>query len=284
MKVRDHLLSLINAADFTDRRLSRLSTGSTETVRNIRRGANPRTDTLEAICRVLDIEIHLVQAQHPPPAPPEIIQALDLAPAASLPDAVEAIRQRLSGQAMSEEIITALKSEIQALRHEVRQQLEGLREGGDLADEHALSAPGTSAEVLELPGARPIAVHRLQTAAGGGALDLDETVKGYAYFRSEWLSRKGLYADRCSLIGVVGESMEPTLPEGCVILVDRNQRQRRDGRIFVLRTGVGLVVKRAGKSTPGHWQLVSDHPRWPDTPWPMDAVVIGEVRWMAREL
>lgn len=74
------------------------------------------------------------------------------------------------------------------------------------------------------------------------------------------------------------------LPEGCVILVDRNQRQRRAGRVFVLRTGVGLVVKRAGKNAPGHWQLVSDHPRWPDTPWPMDAVIIGEARWMAREL
>ena len=43
------------------------------------------------------------------------------------------------------------------------------------------------------------------------------------------------------------------------------------------------VVKRAGKGG-GGWQLVSDHPRWPDVPWPGDAAIIGEVRWMAREL
>ncbi len=129
-----------------------------------------------------------------------------------------------------------------------------------------------------------MAVHRLQVAAGGGALDLDETVKSYAHFRHEWLSRQGLVADRCSIIGVMGESMEPTLPEGCVILLDRNRQRRREGRIFVLRTGEGLVVKRAGKGTDGGWQLVSDHPRWPDAPWPGDAVIIGEVRWMAREL
>ena len=89
---------------------------------------------------------------------------------------------------------------------------------------------------------------------------------------------------RCSIIGVMGESMEPTLPEGCVILLDRNRRQRREGRIFVVRTQDGLVVKRAGKSEGGGWQLVSDHPRWPEAPWPGDAIIIGEVKWMAREL
>ena len=87
-----------------------------------------------------------------------------------------------------------------------------------------MSAPGTSSEIRELPGARPIAVHRLQTAAGSGALDLDEAVKSYAYFRHEWLSSQGLVANRCSIIGVMGESMAPTLPEGCVILLDRNRR------------------------------------------------------------
>ena len=78
--------------------------------------------------------------------------------------------------------------------------------------------------------------------------------------------------------------MEPTLPEGCVILLDRNRRQRREGRIFVVRTQDGLVVKRAGKGDGGGWQLVSDHPRWPEAPWPGDAIIIGEVKWMAREL
>ena len=75
----------------------------------------------------------------------------------------------------------------------------------------------------------------------------------------------------------MGESMEPTLPEGGVILLDRNRCRRREGRIFVVRTEEGLVVKRADKGTGGGWQLVSDHPRWPDAPWPDDAAIIGEV-------
>ena len=281
-----------------------LATGSTDTVRNIRRGSNPRTDTLEAICGVLGVEIHLVPPQDgtgleqdppslfpdpkPPEAAPGIMAALGLTEGSSLQDAVQAIGRRLkeglAGEALRDEIVSAVKSETQMLRDEIRARLAGPWVVNDLTDDQALSAPGTSSEIRELPGTQPIAVHRLQTAAGSGALDLDEAVKSYAYFRHEWLSRQGLVADRCSIIGVMGKSMEPTLPEGCVILLDRNRRQRREGRIFVMRTQDGLVVKRAGKGEGGGWQLVSDHPRWPEVPWPGDATIIGEVKWVAREL
>ena len=300
VKVREQLLRLIGGRDVSDRQLSLLATGSTDTIRNIRRGSSPRTDTLEAICGVLGVEIHLGLARdaadrekEPPspipdppetPVPPAIRDVLGLPEGATLQNAVQVIEQWLSGEAWRDEIVRALKSETRALRDEIRAQLVRPRVADDLTDDEALSAAGTSPEIRQLPGTRPVAVHRLQAAAGGGALDLDETVKSYAYFRHEWLSRQGLVAERCSIIGVMGESMEPTLPEGCVILLDRNRRRRREGRIFVLRTEEGLVVKRAGKGENGGWQLVSDHPRWPDAPWPDDAAIIGEVRWMAREL
>ena len=83
---------------------------------------------------------------------------------------------------------------------------------------------------------------------------------------------------------VQGESMEPTLPEGSSILVDRARRRRRAGGIFVVRTGDGVVIKRLGKDATGSWQLLSDHPAWEPTPWPDDAAIIDEVKWMARTL
>ena len=43
--------------------------------------------------------------------------------------------------------------------------------------------------------------------------------------------------------------MEPTLPDGASILVDRNRRRRRVDHIFVVRTEDGLIVKRLGKTT-----------------------------------
>ena len=44
------------------------------------------------------------------------------------------------------------------------------------------------------------------------------------------------------------------------------------------------VVKCAAKG-PNHDRLLaSDNPTWTDEPWPDDAVLVGEVRWMARTL
>ena len=143
---------------------------------------------------------------------------------------------------------------------------------------------GTAPELQDFPGAKPIIVHRLATAAGSGALDLDETIKTHAYFRSEWLSKMGLQADRCRIIGVMGESMEPTLPAGCVILLDLNRTTILDGHIYVVRSEDGLIVKRAGKTERGRWLMVSDHPDWEPVTWPQNAVVRGEVKWMASEM
>ena len=128
-------------------------------------------------------------------------------------------------------------------------------------------------------------VCELAAAAGGGAVDDDERIVGHLKFPREWLDSHGLAARECRIIRVLGESMEPTLADGCSVLVDRASRRRRTGRIYVVRTDEGLVVKRAGRDGAGGWRLVSDHPdkqAWPTLPWPDDAPVIGEVRWVGR--
>ncbi|MCY4658976.1 MAG: S24 family peptidase [Acidobacteria bacterium] len=119
-------------------------------------------------------------------------------------------------------------------------------------------------------------------AAGDGAAGDSERVTGRIKFPGSWLRRHGLVADDCRVLTVAGESMEPTLPEGCSILIARHPRPRRAGRIFVVRTADGVVVKRAGKNAAGRWRLESDHPAWQPVPWPRDAEVVGEVRWAAR--
>ena len=130
-----------------------------------------------------------------------------------------------------------------------------------------------------------VGVCELAGAAGGGAVVEHERVTGRVKFRRGWLARHGLIAQHCRLIQVLGESMEPTLVDGCSILVNHAGQRRRVGRIFVVRSEDGLVVRRAGKNRAGAWQLVSDNPNkqaWPTVPWPDDAPVIGEVKWAAR--
>ena len=86
---------------------------------------------------------------------------------------------------------------------------------------------------------------------------------------------------QCDVIRVSGESMDPTLPDGCSILVDRSRRRRRHGRIYVARTDEGGVVKRL-LHVRGHWTLSSDNTAWKPRTWPPTAEIIGEVRWMAQ--
>jgi len=155
--------------------------------------------------------------------------------------------------------------------------------GGDPIpdDLGAVLLPGNPS--ADVPGGRQIATFQLATAAGSGADSIGEVVAGAVSFRRDWLERQGLDASRCVVVAVRAESMEPTLPDGCSILVDPAGRRRREGGVYVLRTDDGIVVKRLGRTNSG-WTLVSDHPSWPDAIWPKGAEIIGRVRWMARTL
>ena len=167
---------------------------------------------------------------------------------------------------------------------EVRQDL-GMRI--DRLESYVRSAVGESrteyAAGGESPMRDPVDVNEVAAAAGGGAVVFDETVVGRLWFRRDWLGRHAIDPKQCNIITVNGESMEPILPSGCSILVDRSQgrRRRRVGRIFVLRTEDGLVVKRAGKDAEGNWRIESEHPAWPPVPWSDTTEIIGEVRWSA---
>ena len=94
-------------------------------------------------------------------------------------------------------------------------------------------------------------------------------------------------AERCRLIRVVGESMEPSLADKAPIMVDLSRNERRDGKVFVIRIGEELVVKRTIEDSEAGWMLVSDNPDkdlWPNRPWPADAETVGEVCWTGRTL
>ena len=81
------------------------------------------------------------------------------------------------------------------------------------------------------------------------------------------LDRHGIDSTPADVIKVRGESMEPTLPDGCSILMDRRRQAPRSGRIYVVRADEGIVVKRARRDR-GRWILSSDHPDWPPRPGP----------------
>ena len=122
-------------------------------------------------------------------------------------------------------------------------------------------------------------LEEVAAAAGSGAEGFDEMVTSTVPFRRDWLRRHRINPKHCKVIGVRGASMEPTLPNKCSIIVDRSQKQLRQGRIYVMRTEEGLVVKRAKHNAQGWW-LLSDNPDWPPLMLTEETDIIGEVRWV----
>ena len=59
MDIREQLLAAVRKSHLSERKLSKLATGSGDTIRNIRRGAVPRADTVEALCGVLGLELQI---------------------------------------------------------------------------------------------------------------------------------------------------------------------------------------------------------------------------------
>ena len=63
----------------------------------------------------------------------------------------------------------------------------------------------------------------VRLAAGSGTTVENENVAGYVAFRRDWMRRHGLRAERCSLVDVTGDSMEPELFDGDSALVDHSR-------------------------------------------------------------
>ena len=139
-----------------------------------------------------------------------------------------------------------------------------------------LSMAEITPEIPQLPGARPLPVRRLQTAAGSGTLDLDERGEGLRLLPARMVvpvwSGRGSVQHHQRDGGIDGADVAGRVRDPC-----RPKRKRRlKGHIVVVRKSDGLVVKRAGKDGSGNWLLASDHPAWASEPWG-DAEVISEV-------
>ena len=156
----------------------------------------------------------------------------------------------------------------------------------ELEDAAALPAKPAGGRVLPFAHAETRLVAFVQDAglaAGAGGNPDDERVLGNLTFRTSWLKRHGLSPERCRVIEIVGDSMEPTLQHRAIVLVDFLRNVRRHGKIFAVRYADGPVVKRLRHDKDGWW-LDSDNVMYPSMPWLRDAAVLGQVMWTGRTL
>jgi phage repressor protein C with HTH and peptisase S24 domain len=85
----------------------------------------------------------------------------------------------------------------------------------------------------------------IRAAAGAGAWNDDSRVSSYLAFRRDWLSE---YAGRdlsaVALVTVNGDSMEPTLPSGCVVMIRPLLFDGAVNGISLVQVNGMLVIKR----------------------------------------
>ena len=144
-------------------------------------------------------------------------------------------------------------------------------ERGSLEDARVVE----SVPVLEARGA-------LASAGPGGVAEEvweDEEVP----FPKVWLREHRVNVRQSLLFRVSGDSMDPTVPHGSWVLVDRGSVELFPGRIYVLRIEGELVVKRVEREERAWW-VVSDNPGWERFRFDVGVEVVGEVRWTARWL
>ena len=248
----------------SEREISRTATGQSSALSLIRIGRVPSVERVRLLCAALDLEFYIGPPRaEPSPAPGQatVPPGGDAEPAADdrPPPWLEALRS--------------------GIREDVARLLRG--SSARAPDDHDAGAESGQGEPHST---RHVEMREISTGSDGTRNRREGESRCHVAFRRDWLARHGMDPALCAVLGVQGEFMEPTVPDGSLILIDCTRRRLNDGRVFVVQTGDGLVVKRARRDAENQWLLVSDHPAWPASPWPDDAKVIGEVRWVAKLL
>lgn len=136
-----------------------------------------------------------------------------------------------------------------------------------------------------------IPLYDVRASAGHGAWNDDERISKMLAFRRDWLLAEfGTSGTELVLVYVDGDSMEPTIKDGDVVMVDGAQREIRDGLYVWLDDGA-LRIKRLQRLAAGRLQVLSDNPRFPAYELDLQAAfssgaaqIIGRVVWAGVKL
>ena len=126
--------------------------------------------------------------------------------------------------------------------------------------------------------------------AGAGGLETDGEHEGLYSFHSSFLLRKQGTPETMRLFRIAGDSMEPTLFSGDMIMVNTGEAARhvQTGMVYLLRLGDELMVKRL-ENRPGNMLLIrSDNPSYQAIPVSKaemegEIEIFGRMVWSCRE-
>jgi len=147
---------------------------------------------------------------------------------------------------------------------------------------HYASAKDLEAEYSLVPR------YDVAASAGHGSIIHSEQVVDHLAFKTKWLrGDMGLEPDKLALITAKGDSMEPTIRDRDLLLVDTREKPVSDG-VYVLRLEGSLIAKRIQRDLQGGLIVRSDNPAYPELRASKDQVglleIVGRIVWTGGRL
>lgn len=150
-----------------------------------------------------------------------------------------------------------------------------------------LSESGVRARISENGDGPLVPVYDVWASAGHGAAVEYEPQTTSLAFPPEYLAKLTSSNPRnLAIISVKGDSMEPTLLDDDIVLLDRSKTNLSFDGLFVLRFDDALHVKRIGRAPqPGHITIISDNRSFPAIVAKRDDIeAVGKVLWYGRRV
>jgi len=121
---------------------------------------------------------------------------------------------------------------------------------------------------------------KLSAGVSGFATEpVDDDGEEIIVFRRDWYERNGYRPDSLFAVKVTGDSMEPGLYDGDLVVINTDQTDLKDGRVFAVNYEGEMVIKRLIRDD-GQWWLYSDNPNqrnYPPKRCHADTFLIGEI-------
>lgn len=96
-------------------------------------------------------------------------------------------------------------------------------------------------------------------SAGPGAENGDEHPVEYLSFSQAFVEEWRRPSGRVEAIRALGDSMEPTVQNGAIVLIDTSETEPLEGRVYAIQSPWGLRLKRFQRAIDGAVLLVSDN-------------------------
>jgi phage repressor protein C with HTH and peptisase S24 domain len=182
------------------------------------------------------------------------------------------------------------RSNMQALADHLRVRVEWLEYGNGEQGLGVAEAPATYAVNEDgSPSETDYALipqYFARASAGNGYHNDHVDVGEGLVFKRSWLARLKLKTDRLCAIYADGSSMEPTIYDGEVLLIDQSDVTPKNGKVYaILRPDGSVSIKRLVQQIAGSWIIRSDNPdktRYPDEE--ISSEMLGHIEIIGRSV